>query len=108
MLVPWGKATGKERHRVEKHEATVVESDWAQGAKPVQVKFGTNETAWVAATCVPCVEKSTEPNQGGEPNQEELALKAAQSYQNLQHNRTNEAPIGPGKVRDTNCPLIAL
>ena len=79
--------------------ATVVEIDWAKGAKPVQVEFGSGEAAWVAT---PCVEGSTEPNR------EELAVKAAQIYQNSQHNKTNEAPIGPDKVGGMNCPSLAL
>jgi hypothetical protein len=47
VLVRWGKAAGKERHKVETYEATVVEIDRAQGPKPVQVKFRTGEAAWV-------------------------------------------------------------
>ena len=55
VLVRWDKAAGKKRHKIETYEATVVEIDRAQGAKPVQVEFGTGETAWVTASCVPRV-----------------------------------------------------
>jgi len=47
------------------------------------------------------VEKSTEPNQEG------LAVNAAQIYQSSQHNKANEAPIGPDKVGGMNCIGIA-
>ena len=84
VLMRWGKAPGKKRHRIETYEATMVEIDRAQGPKPVEVKFGIGEAAWVAASCVRCVEGDTEPTQGGEPNKQELALKAAQNYENSQ------------------------
>ena len=45
VLVRWGKAADKKRRRIETYEATVVEIDRDQGTKPVQVKFGTGETA---------------------------------------------------------------
>ena len=93
VRVPWGKK-GKKRVN-----ATVVKIDWDKGTKPVQVEFGSRETAWVTASCV---EESTKPNQ------EELAAKAVQNYQNSQHNKTNQAAIRPDKVSDMNCLSLAL
>ena len=93
VRVPWGKK-GKKRVN-----ATVVKIDWDKGTKPVQVEFGSRETAWVTASCV---EESTKPNQ------EELAAKAVQNYENSQHNKTNQAAIRPDKVSDMNCLSLAL
>ena len=83
VRVPWGKpkkAMKGAKGGVVKHDATVVKIDWDNGTKPVLVKFGSAETAWVAASCV----ESTEPNQG------DLASKAAQVYPGSQHSKTNE------------------
>ena len=76
------KAAAKKRAKMA-HGATVVEIDWAKGAKPVLalVKFGSGEIAWVAASCV---------NKSTERDKEELGPKAAQNYQSSQHNKTNE------------------
>ena len=50
------------------------------------VEFGSGEIVRVAASCM---------NKSIERNKEELGLKAAQNDQNSQHNKANEAPVGP-------------
>ena len=65
VRVHWGKAATKKGGKRPKiphdvrHDATVVEIDWAKGTKSMQVEFGGGEAAWMTASCV---EKSTKPN----------------------------------------------
>lgn len=71
VQAPWGKAAAKRAKK--DYDALVVEIDWGRGAQPVQVTFGGGEVAWVDASCL---------KKSSERNNETLALRAAQIYQN--------------------------
>ena len=84
VQMPWDTAVVKRAKK--DYDATLVEIDWDRGQQPMQVKFGGREIAWVGASCV---------KKSSEGNNETLALGAARIYQNSQHDKTDEAAVGP-------------